>query len=198
MGWAMMEAGLNPLHNQPSGLCEDVAGEASALIRRMAGGDGAALVELHGAWAPVLLGIASRMLGDRREADDVLRLSFERMWKRAGSYDPHQAPPFVWAFMLMRELVLSRLRQKRTGKQDAPRETASGAGERCDNPKVLTGDDCRRLRAAMEQLDLEERTCLELAVFLGCARPHVPSATVKNHLRKALETLRNQLSRHEL
>lgn len=193
----MMESGLDPLHNQPTGLCEDAAGEVLALVHRMARGDAAALVALHGMWAPVLLGIACRMLGDRREADEVVRETFERIWKRAARFDPHQSPPFVWAFVLLRELAIERLR-RRKGKQDAARESAIPSHERCDHLKVLTTDDCRRLRAAIEQLDLEERTCLEHAVFLGYTRPEAMSATVKNHLRRALETLRNQLSCHEL
>lgn len=186
----MIETEVSPIHNQPSGLCEDVAGEAWELIQRMARRDGAALAEFYRMWAPVLLGIACRMLGDRHEADELLRLTFERIWKNAATYDVHQAPPFVWAFMMMRDLAMKR--QRRSGKPTSP------SGERCENSGALTGEDCRRLRAAMDQLDLEERTCLELAVFLGYARPNAPSVTVKNHLRRALETVRNQLSRHEL
>jgi len=193
----MMEAGLDPPRNQPSGLCEDVAGEALALIHLMARGDAAALVALHGIWAPVLLGIACRMLGDRREAEELLRQTFERMWKRAARFDPHQSPPFVWAFVLMRELALERLR-RRKGKQDAPHDSAIPSHERCDHMKVMTTDDCRRLRAAIEQLDLEDRNSLEHAVFLGYVRPEAPPANVKNHLRRALESLRHQLSCHEL
>ncbi len=193
----MMEAGLNPPRIQPSGLCEDAAGEALALIHRMASGDAAALAVLHGMWAPVLLGTACRMLGDRREAEEVVKGTFERIWKRAARFDPHQSPPFVWAFVLMRELVIEHLR-RRKGKQDAPRDSALLSHERCEHLKVLTTDDCRRLRSAIDQLDLEERTCLEHAVFLGYARPETPSAAVKNHLRRALEALRNQLSCHEL
>lgn len=192
-----MEAGLDPPRNQPSGLCEDAAGEALALIHLMARGDAAALVALHGMWAPVLLGAACRMLGDRREAEEVLRETFERMWKRAAGFDPHQSPPFVWAFVLMRGLAMERLR-RRPAKRDATRDWPIPSHERCESIKVLTNDDCRRLRAAIDQLDLEERTCLEHAVFLGYARPEAPPVTVKNHLRRALEALRNQLSCHEL
>jgi RNA polymerase sigma-70 factor (ECF subfamily) len=189
----MMEAGLNPPRNQPSGLCEDAAGEALALIQRMARGESSALVALYGMWAAVLLGAACRMLGDRREADEVLRLTFERMWKRAGRFDPHQSPPFVWAFVLMRELAVERLR-RREGKRDSTIQSQ----ERGEASRVLTADDSRRLRAAIGQLELEERTCLEHAVFLGYAHAEAPSLNVKNHLRRALETLRQQLSCHEL
>lgn len=189
-----MDMGSDPLRNQPTGLCEDAAGEALALIQRMAHRDEAALVVLHGMWAPVLLGIAYRMLGDRREAEEVLRATFEQMWKRAGRFDPHQSPPFVWAFVVLRELVMER--RQVTG--DAARETLIPSQERWVNPRALAADDCRRLRSAMNQLNLEERTCLEHAVFLGFARRETASVTVKNHLRRALETLRNQLSCHEL
>jgi RNA polymerase sigma-70 factor (ECF subfamily) len=193
----MMDVGLDLPRNQPSGLCEDLAGEAWALIQRMARGDAAALTALHGMWAPILLGSACRMLGERRGAEEVLCATFEQMWKKAAGFDPHQSPPFVWAFVQMRELVLERL-QLHSGKRDAPHDPWLPSQERSEQIKVMTHDDCRRLRAAMDQLDLEERTCLEHAVFLGFSKPEKPSANVKNHLRRALEALRIQLSRHEL
>jgi len=192
-----MEGVLDPVHDQPTGLCEDASGEASALIQRMAHGDGAALVSLHGMWGPVLLGIAYRMLGDRREAEEVTKETFGQLWKRAAGFDPHESPPFVWAFVHMRRFALNRL-QRRKGRKDAAGGWTAASHERGDELKVMTADDSRRLRSAINQLDLEERTCLDQAVFLGYARPEIPSAAVKNHLRKALQSLRNQLSCHEL
>ncbi len=196
----MMDTVAGPFQSLPSGLCEDASGEAGRLIQRMARRDGTALAELYALWAPVLLGGACRMLGERRDAEEVLRAAFERMWKRAESYDPHRMPPFVWAFVTMRELALERLQARRRGKREAVNPAAAHGA----NVKVLAGDDCQRLRAAMDQLELEERSCLERAIFLEYARQPEPgqsaaaSATVKNHLRRALETLCNQLSRHEL
>ena len=199
-----MDRAVSPFHALPSGLCEDASGEAVRLIQRIAGRDAAALTELHTLWCPVLMGIALRMLGERREADEVVRAAFERMWKRADSYDPHRMPPFVWAFVMLRGLALERLQGRRRGKSDSASESSPIPVPRGAVPKVLAGDDCRRLRSAMDQLDLEERTCLERAVFLEYARQPDPeqlggpSAAVKNHLRRALETICNQLSRHEL
>jgi RNA polymerase sigma-70 factor (ECF subfamily) len=64
-------------------------------------------------------------------------------------------------------------------------------------------DDWRRVRAALEALEPNERKCLELAVFLEYTHSEIsehlgaPLGTVKNRLRRALEKVRNQLTRHE-
>lgn len=181
-----------------SGLCEDVSGEALALIQRMAKGDPAALAELHASWAPVLLGIACRMLGDRREAGDVLHRTFLAIWKRSAAYDPHQSPPFVWALVMMRGIAIDRLRRG-VGSRNVRHPASDDRGE---YPRALSSDDCARLKSALDQLDPEDRLCLESAVFLGYAHgtgtESTTTAAVKNHLRRALDLLRNQLSRHEL
>ncbi len=196
-----MEGGPDLLRHFPSGLCEDAAGEAQALIARMARGDGGGLVELHGMWAPVLLGCACRMLGSRREAESVVEEAFVRMWKGAAEFTPHSSPPFVWAFDLLRGLALERLRRRRAGRREVPGGGAVPAGGRAGFSKVLVADDCRRLHAAMEQLGQEDRSHLEAAVFLGYARGAHAGAShagLRKRLRAALEILRERLSRHEL
>jgi RNA polymerase sigma-70 factor (ECF subfamily) len=194
----MLDVSASPLHTLSSGLCEDVSGEALALIQRIAKHDPAALAELHANWSPVLLGIACRMLGDRREAYEVLHRTFVAIWKRAADYDRRHSPPFVWALVMMRGIAIDRLR--RGGGSRNARQPASG--DRGENPKVLSSDDCARLRSALDSLDTEDLRCLESAVFLdyACVNEADSTATVavKNRLRRALEALRNQLSRHEL
>ena len=82
----MIEPDLSPIHAMPSGLCEDSTGEAAALIARMAKGDGGALAELHGMWGGALLGVAIRMLGDRREAEEVVQNMFFNVWQKRVFY----------------------------------------------------------------------------------------------------------------
>lgn len=199
----MNESEFSPLHALPSGLCEDLSGEAIALLRRMAKADGSALATLHGMWCPALLGIACRILGDRREAEDVVQETFVRIWHRAAEYDPHQSPPFVWAFAVMRGFCIDRLRHRHRSRHDTP-PAHQTAAETSEDPRVMALDDCQRLRAAMDQLDPDERASLELAVFLGYAHPEQSEApgaslgTIKARLRRALEKTRHQLSRYEL
>jgi RNA polymerase sigma-70 factor, ECF subfamily len=203
----MIESDLSPIHALPSGLCEDPTGEAVALILRMSKGDGAALAELHGIWSPTLLGISCRMLGDRREAEEVVQDTFVRVWHRSAEYDPHQSPPFVWAFAVLRGYCIDRLRFRHRAKRDSSRVVPihlHAPPEKSEDPRVMAMDDWRRVRAAMDLLPHDERSCLELAVFLEYTHSEIsehlgtPMGTVKNRLRRALEKVRNQLSRYEL
>lgn len=203
----MDETELSPIHILPSGLGEDPGGEHLQLIRRMANHESAALVELYGMWAPVFLGVACRMLGDRREAEDVVTDTFARLWRRAEDYDPHQSPPFVWAFAIMREYCIDRLRIRQRARKETPRSVpvpSHGPAVKPENPRVMGLDDFRRVKAAMDHLAPDERSCLEAAVFLTYSHkeagehPDVAVGSVKNHLRHALKKARNHLSRYEL
>ena len=202
----IVESGLTPLQAFPVLLGGDPSGEAIALIGRMAKEDSAALTELHGMWSPVLLGVACRMLGDRREAEEAVQDTFVRMWHRSADYDPKQSPPFVWAFAVMRGYCIDRLRYRHREKRDASRVVPihlHAPAEETEDARVMAIDDWRRVRAALDLLQDDERRCLELAVFLEYTHSEIsthlgtPLGTVKNRLRRALDKVRNQLSRHE-
>lgn len=187
----------------PSGLCEDTTGESTALIRRMARGDRRAFEEIFVMWSPILLGIARRMLGDPHEAAKIVRDTFDRMWRRAADFDPHQSPPFVWAFTILRDLGIERLRRR---SKRPPQQASAGSQSAAihEDSHVMPLDDWHRLRSALDSLSAEELECLESAVFLGYARssgkpqPESPSLAIKATLRRALDLIRNQLSRYEL
>ncbi len=203
---SMIESGPSTIPSFPTELGEDRTGEAVALIERMAKEDGSALTELHGMWSPILLGAACRMLGDRREAEEAVQDTFVRMWHRAADYDPKQSPPFVWAFAVMRGYCIDRLRYRHRGKRDSSRVVPihlHAVPEQLEDARVMALDDWRRVRAALNVLEKDERRCLELAVFLEYTHSEIsehlgtPLGTVKNRLRRALVKVRNQLSRHE-
>lgn len=195
-----------PHAKPPPSLGDDRTGEAVALIAKMAKEDGSALAELHAMWSPILLGIACRMLGDRREAEEAVQDTFVRMWHRSANYKPEQSPPFIWAFAVMRGYCIDRLRYRHRGKRDSSRVVPFhlyAPAEATEDPQVMALDDWRRVRAALEVLRTDKRRCLELAIFLEYSHSEIsaqlgtPLGTVKNRLRRALEKVRNQLSRHE-
>jgi RNA polymerase sigma-70 factor (ECF subfamily) len=203
---SITESEFSPTQNLTTGLGEDRTGELIALISQMAKGDGDALSELHRIWSPTLLGAALRTLGDLHEAEEVVQDTFVRLWHRSSTYDPSQAPPFAWAFGVMRGYCIDRLRYRHRGKRDSSRVVPihlHAPTEPSEDTQVMALDDWRRVRAALELLGEEERNCLELAVFLEYTHSEIseslgtPLGTVKNRLRRALEKVRNQLSRNE-
>lgn len=203
---SMIDSDPAPIPTFAGALGDDRSGVAAALIVRMAKEDGSALTELHGMWSPVLLGIACRMLGDRREAEEAVQDTFVRMWHRSADYDPKQSPPFVWAFAVMRGYCIDRLRYRHRSKRDSSRVVPihlHAPPEQSEDPRVMVIDDWRRVRAALDVLGTDERRCLELAVFLEYTHSEIsahlgtPLGTVKNRLRRALDKVRDQLSRHE-
>ena len=202
----MIEPEFIPNLDSPIILGEDQTGVATALIDRMARGDGSALTELYGMWSPILLGASVRMLGDRHEAEEIVQDTFVRMWHRSVDYDPSQSPPFAWAFAVMRGYCIDRLRYRHRGKRDSSRVVPihlHAPTEESEDPRVMMKDDWRRVRAALQILPPDERECLELAVFLEYTHSEIssqlgtPLGTVKNRLRRALDKVRNQLSRYE-
>lgn len=192
-------------NSSPSGLCEDTHGEAAALIRRIAKDDAAALAELHGNWCPAMLGIAHRMVPDPQAAEQAVIDAFARIWQRAGQYDRHQWPPFVWAFGILRACCIERLRQPRR-KHPArnPSQPTPVPPERRENPRVMPVEDFRRVRLALDQLAPSERTALEQAVYLAASQAHggstrdVLPADFRGKLRDALNKVLSQLSRYEI
>lgn len=202
----MTEFDFPPLRNPEAAVGEDRMGDAVALIGRMAKGDEAALAEIHGMWAPVLLGSALRILGDHHEAEEAVQDTFVRIWHRSADYDVLQSPPFAWAFAVLRGYCIDRLRYRHRGKRDSARVVPLhlyALSEETEDPNVMAKDDWRRVRSALDLLDEDERKCLELAVFLEytqseiSARLGTPLGTVKHRLRRALVKVRQHLSRNE-
>ena len=200
------ESDFSPLRNPAIELGEDRTGDAVALIGRMAKGDETALAEIYGMWAPVLLGSALRILGDHHEAEEVVQDTFVRIWHRSADYDVRQSPPFAWAFAVMRGYCIDRLRYRHRSKRDSSRVVPlhlHTPAEKAEDPQVMAKDDWRRVRSAIDLLGPEERKCLELAVFLEYTQSEIsthlgaPLGTVKNRLRRALDKIRQHLSRHE-
>jgi RNA polymerase sigma-70 factor (ECF subfamily) len=82
---------------------------AAELIGRIATGDEAGLADLYQCFAPMLFGLALKMMRDRKDAEHVLQEGFLYIWRKAAAYDPQLGGPFSWAVRIVRNIDLSRL-----------------------------------------------------------------------------------------
>jgi RNA polymerase sigma factor (sigma-70 family) len=173
-----------------------------ASLERVARGDMAALRRLYETHGARVLGFARRMLGDAQEAEEATQDVFVRTWQRAASYDCTRASPWAWLAMMTRSACLDRLRRRRrrpelaaSAIEDAKLEpscsTESEAGAGTDVPHLL------------DQLRPVERDCLAHVFFDGlsqtetAARPGLPLGSVKTHVRRGLQRLREALTSHD-
>src|SRR5580698_10603626 len=83
--------------------------DAVALIERIRGGERAAFIGFYDRYSPLLFSVAARVLGDRKEAEDVLQEIMLVIWKKSGEYDPELGSLSSWAVALTRNKALDRL-----------------------------------------------------------------------------------------
>jgi RNA polymerase sigma-70 factor (ECF subfamily) len=172
------------------------------LLREVAGGDRAAFGELYDRLAPGALALGYRMLGSRREAEDLVHDVFLECWRDASLYDPTRASVRTWLLVRTRSRSLDRMRSaRRTATlplDDAlldrlvPRTSDSAAGS-----------ERGMLNHLLRQLSSEQRAVVELGYFAGYSTAEIaialaiPVGTVKSRMTRALDKLRLLLRRHQ-
>jgi RNA polymerase sigma-70 factor, ECF subfamily len=183
--------------SRSGGPAEVAAAKADAeLVAGIAGGDRQALAALYRRFAPSLMAVGQRILGDRREAEDLLHDVFLEVWRQAAQFDPARGTVRAWLLMRMRSRSLDR--RKSAGfsrvvpleqQRDEVRATADDA----------LAPDRNAVRRALAELPDEQRLVLELGYFEGlssteiAARISVPVGTVKSRVAAALAKLRQGL-----
>jgi RNA polymerase sigma-70 factor (ECF subfamily) len=175
------------------------------LFQRMAQGDHSALDELYAMYANPLFSYAYKMLGDQEESEEVLQDTFVRLWKKAGKFQPDISKPFTWSVMILRGLCIDRLRKRGTraraslvGISFTVVEDHVAQGNR-GIERLYFSELTRKVRKALQQLNEDERHCLELVIFGEATHPEIsdqlgqPLGTVKSRIRRGLIKLRELL-----
>lgn len=170
-----------------------------SLISGAAAGDRDCLAALYDRYAPALLAIGRRILGDRREAEDLLHDVFIEVWRQAGDYDEARGSVRAWLLMRMRSRALDRRKSAAVSKRadlPAPDAVADGAGDAHGGEDPALGPDRQAVRRALAQLPAEQRQVLELGYFEGLSSSEIaervcaPIGTVKSRVAAALSKLR--------
>lgn len=169
----------------------DVDAEDAALVAAMAGGDRGALAALYERHASLLLGLAMKIVRERREAEDLLHDVFLEAWRSAKDFDPKRGRVRTWLAIRMRSRALDHQKSARVSRNagDAGLEVVP------DDSETRTPDH-GRVRAALASLGDDQKRVLELAYFegLSCSeiadRIKIPIGTVKSRLAAGLARLR--------
>ena len=168
----------------------------AALIGAITRGDRAALGELYDRFAPILMAVAVRILGERREAEDLLHDVFLEVWRQASDYDAARGSVRAWIMIRLRSRAIDRRKSAGVARV-VPLEPEEHVDDReASGEDPLFGPDRAAVRRALASLPEEQRTVLELGYFEGlssseiAARIDAPVGTVKSRVAAALAKLR--------
>jgi RNA polymerase sigma-70 factor (ECF subfamily) len=184
---------------------EDSNREPARLVAAMAAGDRSALARLYDLMAGPIYSLATRLLGDATEAQDVVQDIFLQVWRTAGSYDASRGTVFSWVATLTRNRAIDRLRMRRRRSEllagAAPElQPAATAGEADSAASLWVREKATAVRAALTAIPPDQQQAIELAYFGGltqqeiAARLNEPLGTIKARIRRGLLRLRDRLN----
>ncbi len=188
---------VTAIRRPPRGRARTVppTGWESDVRDRVVVGDDLALREVYDQYASFVYGIAVRVIGDRRAAEDVSQDVFVHFCERPAGFDPtprelahlagHRHAPSIGRLRASGGSTPSPLRAQAARAVSAPdvEEMATA---------LLTAE---RVRAALEVLPDEQRRAVHLAYFGGHTYRQVaevlgiPEGTAKSRLRLALRRI---------
>jgi len=179
-----------------------VEGDDGDLAKRLQRREPAALGELYDRYGRLAYSLIYRVVRDVGVAEDLVQETFLRVWNRAQGFDAERGALGPWLLAVARNRAIDYIRSS-GGKMarsalelDYAEQPAMFVNFEAD---VLSQDRARRVRAALERLNENQRHVIELAYFEGLSQSEMaermgqPLGTVKTWVRTALKNLREEL-----
>lgn len=171
-----------------------------SLLLRVACREVAALEELHRTYSPRMFAVAVRMLGNEVEAAEAVQDALVRIWEKAPAYDPVQAAPFTWMYLLLRGLCHDRMRKagRRTTRNDPLPEGFHQIPDPGSDPSQAANfrDVIRAVRQGIALMPSGDRSLLESLLLCGGTVKDISEATgqaegtLRVRFHRALQRLR--------
>ena len=181
---------------------EQATAPLASLVERMAQGRQDALGELYDATVPLVYGLALRITRSPQTAEEVVGATYWQAWLQARRFDVNRGSPRSWLLSIARSRALDAIRQVEAAKRHVQPESqieVELALQGDPQDLLLAVERTTLLHAALEKLDPLPRQLIALAFFKGlthaeiAAHAELPLGTVKSHIRRAVETLRERM-----
>jgi RNA polymerase sigma-70 factor (ECF subfamily) len=170
------------------------------LVVAVARGDRTAMAALYDRYAPLLLAVASRIVGNRTQAEDLLHDVLLEAWHRAGEYDPARGTVRAWLVTRVRSRALDE-RMGSARRAELVRSKLAGIEPTVVRAADISSVDGHHLRREVAGLPRDLEEVIDLAYFEGLSaveiglRLGIPSGTVKSRLARAMGLLRRHFVR---
>lgn len=168
------------------------------LVARVSKGETEAVREMVARKLPRLLALATRMLGDRDEANDVAQETFVRLWKEASRWQQGQARFDTWLHRVAMNLCYDRLRSGRNraitlGSDELENEQEPADTRPLPDEHLNERERNERVKAALAALPPRQREALVLQYYQELS--NVEAAQLMGISIEALESLLSRARR---
>jgi len=196
-----VQSGVAPAHVYRGGLSDGQRLDPPdmALVERMAAGDTESLRKLSQRYGRALMLVAERILRNEADAEEVVTDVLWQAWRQASNFDSSRGSVSGWLMVLTRSRAIDRLRAS-NARRFAIADSVVGEAEPDPMLGIWNGERRRIVKAAVDALQENERTLLELAYFSDlpqseiALRLNIPLGTIKTRMRGALVKLRTALA----
>lgn len=164
------------------------------LQRRLARGEETALGELYDQLAPMVHGLAGRVLADQAAAAQLTREIFAHLWEHPEDFDPAQGSLRSWFGALTHRRAVERLRAQRAaewtrGGDAGPAEAEIRTVATAARVQYVVDSLPQPLRVTIAVTYYDGRTYQETARLLG-----ISEQAAKQRMRLGLELLATELA----
>lgn len=170
--------------------------EDATLWRRVVEGDRKALALLYDRHGGLMLALARRIMGDGREAEDLVHDVFLEAWRQCADFDPGRGTVRAWLVLRLRSRALDRRKSAGFSRVDALDSAPPVALRAEDREDPTLAPDRHAVRRALAELPDDQRQVLLLGYFEGLSSSEIaerlgtPIGTVKSRVAAALGRLR--------
>jgi RNA polymerase sigma factor (sigma-70 family) len=170
-----------------------------AVRERLVAGDDDALGECYDQYSSFVYGLALRVIGDVRAAEDVTQDVFLCLWERPHAFDPDRGALRTWLGTLAHRRAVDHVRREEARRRRAQRDAAQASVAPDVEEMAIALLTAERVRTALLTLPDEQREAIELAYFGGKTYREVavvlgiPEGTAKSRLRLGLRRIADAL-----
>jgi RNA polymerase sigma-70 factor, ECF subfamily len=172
-----------------------------SLMKRIAGGDSAALRECIDQYGGIVWSLARRLSRTAADAEDATQEIFLSIWRSAGRFDESKSSEKLFVAMIARRRLIDRLRK---ASAEPPMESSTEMLESVawtdPGTSSETSLEAEQARRALQELRPEHRQVLELGLLHGltqaeiATRLHMPLGTVKSFMRRGIMRVRENMN----
>jgi RNA polymerase sigma-70 factor (ECF subfamily) len=167
---------------------------------RLVARDPRALAEMYDQFGSFVFGLASRVIRDRRAAEDVTQDVFLSLWERPEAFEPERGHLRTFLGTVAHRRAIDCVRREEARRRRNARDAQTSLPIPDVDELAIAIVTAEHVRAEVERLPADQREAIELAYFAGHTYRQVaeelgiPEGTAKSRMRLGLRRIADALA----